>query len=763
MEPLKTTTTPQVEESCVHAELIRAYGIPFRNDLCCKASKTKRPYDYALLEHVRSGHFDSRCPSLLGQDEAPVELAPIRMELPLDEVHCLVRATLDEPLRSPRHIRLIALHARTATDTEGEDGRDLHGPHLHCEVFQASLDEISTSGQPMFMAVSYVCGDQTRLRRIGCGSGSVGVPQNAYEAMHHLRLNNRPRLIWLDYLCIKQNDDREKSHQVSMLHEIYAQAHVVSWLGTGYGMDLECMSYYMPLLAHIWTTTSRANPTLEFRETVDLFKANLAEYLLSQATVKHPRYSGRRLAMFFTTGYFERVWTAQELILGKTSTCQIGDAIFSTAVIATAARMLLYLRNDTLTVLDQDTDGFDSQPLETVLSVYLQPAVHKHWIIDFVSKLRDLNIVEFFRRRSCSNPRDRIYGLRSLFANPGTYIVDYSLSIAETFADFTVHCMLNGNGIAVVNHNQREIDSSDEDDLPSWCPDWADGGPKMGLEFTDEKSKYCGWHASGVQNFIHSRPSKLALSLKGLVVGRLSACRSSPLNWIDFEDDECTELMWLDDSENFFHSQGITAAQDILGSVLRILDHVLVPKAMRTLGYRRPRCGNLPEDPFGSPMYSGPAHRDVEDGTLMYRDDEFSEEMCRLFRQTNPSDHLRDLMAAVYIAKVDPWLYEATGLEIDPRIPADDYARIERVLCQMLVHYSRHTRLFATEHGMIGTGPNDLCEGDMVCILYGSDVPQILQHVGDGRYILVGACVVDGLMFGEGLEMGLPEQDLILV
>jgi hypothetical protein len=53
-----------------------------------------------------------------------------------------------------------------------------------------------------------------------------------------------------------------------------------------------------------------------------------------------------------------------------------------------------------------------------------------------------------------------------------------------------------------------------------------------------------------------------------------------------------------------------------------------------------------------------------------------------------------------------------------------------------------------------------------VCILCGSKTPQILRQVkadDDDHYILVGACSVDGLMFGEGLEMGLTEREFILV
>jgi hypothetical protein len=111
-------------------------------------------------------------------------------------------------------------------------------------------------------------------------------------------------------------------------------------------------------------------------------------------------------------------------------------------------------------------------------------------------------------------------------------------------------------------------------------------------------------------------------------------------------------------------------------------------------------------------------------------------------------------------------LFKAAGLEIDSDIPSDDYDIIRFALSRMFRLQGTATRLFVTENGMQGTGYPGIQEGDLVCILYGSKTPQILRQVNaddDDRHILVGACNVDGLMYGEGLEMGLTEREFILV
>ena len=44
----------------------------------------------------------------------------------------------------------------------------------------------------------------------------------------------RPRPIWIDAVCINQNDDLEKSGQIPLMGEIYSKAaEVLVWLGSG--------------------------------------------------------------------------------------------------------------------------------------------------------------------------------------------------------------------------------------------------------------------------------------------------------------------------------------------------------------------------------------------------------------------------------------------------------------------------------------------------------------------------------------------------
>jgi hypothetical protein len=58
-------------------------------------------------------------------------------------------------------------------------------------------------------------------------------------------------------------------------------------------------------------------------------------------------------------------------------------------------------------------------------------------------------------------------------------------------------------------------------------------------------------------------------------------------------------------------------------------------------------------------------------------------------------------------------------------------------------------RLIVTETGMLGIGPLEAKEGDLVAMFHGSRVPFILKDVGDHGYTVIGGCYVHGVMDGE--------------
>lgn len=62
----------------------------------------------------------------------------------------------------------------------------------------------------------------------------IHVGKNLYSALKCLRHPTEARTLWIDTICINQQDDVEKSAQVQMMSKIFAEAkQVLAWLGPG--------------------------------------------------------------------------------------------------------------------------------------------------------------------------------------------------------------------------------------------------------------------------------------------------------------------------------------------------------------------------------------------------------------------------------------------------------------------------------------------------------------------------------------------------
>ncbi|KAI1748690.1 heterokaryon incompatibility protein-domain-containing protein [Xylaria castorea] len=114
------------------------------------------------------------------------------------------------------HIRILSLAAsETFTDP------------IHVSLSIASL-----GNQPTYEALSYCWGDASDKRLIFCDSRPFPVGQNLEEALRHLRQSEGARVLWIDAICINQNDLAERASQVKLMHHIYQTAsRVLVWLG----------------------------------------------------------------------------------------------------------------------------------------------------------------------------------------------------------------------------------------------------------------------------------------------------------------------------------------------------------------------------------------------------------------------------------------------------------------------------------------------------------------------------------------------------
>jgi hypothetical protein len=102
---------------------------------------------------------------------------------------------------------------------------------IQCQLFDYSLQESEKRTHP-YDALSYVWGDSDNPQSISIGEHDLLVTVNLHKALSRLRHRSIARIIWVDAVCINQENEKEKEQQIQFMAKIYGQANrVVVWLG----------------------------------------------------------------------------------------------------------------------------------------------------------------------------------------------------------------------------------------------------------------------------------------------------------------------------------------------------------------------------------------------------------------------------------------------------------------------------------------------------------------------------------------------------
>lgn len=239
---------------------------------------------------------------------------------------------------------------------------------IECELFETYLSQVE--GVP-YEALSYTWGDSPEKYEIFINGRKALVKENLHAALLALRQPDEDRLLWIDAICIDQDNHREKGHQVGQMRQIYENAEqVVIWLGpSNHEIDL------LMNVARQWDYQTRqqreAHHTKGWVDSWMTLTANETGPLKEKLTI------GRRNALkeLLDRPWFSRVWILQEVASAKRATILCGwKALPSRGFSLLPSLLNLYVAPHTQAVLDilpgyrrQETWWGKKQNLETLL------------------------------------------------------------------------------------------------------------------------------------------------------------------------------------------------------------------------------------------------------------------------------------------------------------------------------------------------------------------------------------------------------------
>ncbi|KAH7413330.1 heterokaryon incompatibility protein-domain-containing protein [Cadophora sp. MPI-SDFR-AT-0126] len=149
-----------------------------------------------------------------------------------------------------------------------------------------------------YIAISYCWGiEPSSNNRVWFEDGSrLLVTGSAAAILREIATAKSSKSYWIDALCINQKDEKEKSHQVPLMYEIYSSAEkVIAWAGEDSEGGEAALDFAVVLLRHSKRLLEEGTP---------ITRVSLRQF----AGCEYPSHNWLALARFLDRGFFTRIW-----------------------------------------------------------------------------------------------------------------------------------------------------------------------------------------------------------------------------------------------------------------------------------------------------------------------------------------------------------------------------------------------------------------------------------------------------------------------
>ncbi|KAK8023704.1 HET-domain-containing protein [Apiospora rasikravindrae] len=574
---------------------------------------------------------------------------------------------------------------------------------IKCQLVHASLKE--GADRPSYETISYCWGDPAQTAGIFVDGLEMEVPLSARRVLQRMRKYDADRTLWIDAICINQNDVAERGQQVALIKDIYSKTEqCLIWLGEGDGeATTYCDAVFDSVYGHAEHVTSNLadSDEIAFKTLTD---NGLGGPLLKQ-----------HIITFFSSPWFERAWVIQEALLAPRSLVHIGSHEIDLEKLLLSAAWLAHV-----------SSTMDLCPLDKHVGLLNCKRMYDlgHSADDDKSIDDILDKLQTFR---AADPRDYVYGILGLYQKlagleggplPALLAPDYSKSVAAVMRDTSRHVIEQSPNLDFLGRlRHRPGTAYEATGVPSWAEPWhmrssnSDGPPSQGTAANDMKCNlYAADNAVGKREIavtvatLNYDPDVLVLT--GVIAGKVKDTSCV----INGDPKQFAHLLESADSPIYLES--IRESPETIG-------FALIAEATTT---------------SERPMAEYARTNVLAWADFIVKQKERPREANKRLGAKNPYSQTPDGMKADF-----------TEEEWAALVDYDDAVRLA----------TQDRRVFRTEAENIGLGPRDMVAGDVVAVLYGCRWPVILRPRGDVEvegYEFIEVCYVYGLMDGEAVQ-----------
>lgn len=348
----------------------------------------------------------------------------------------------------------------------------------HASLVVCNLHVTAITPELQFEALSYTWGDPKIRGTISVNGVETSVTKNLASALHALRRRDSPRTLWVDAICIHQEDLGEKAFQVPMMSLIYGKcSRAVIWLGQ-----------------------SDENSRKAFA-------------IIRKGTKEYPRI----LSKVLQRPWFRRIWIVQEVSLAPTAIVQCGQDTVDWDQFAAVVALIPKLGS-----MVNPTSEEDGQ------HKHLHPAFYPRILDSARKRIKDNKPFDLhealrsFQPFDATMPVDKVFGILSLLSDTSMVEVDYTLSPREVYCNIALAILKHSRNLDLFLDCLQNVRGHPTPGLPSWVPDWSAtdqplDNPILTVTAEEVFQASCGTQLQ--EPIVHDNG---ILSLQGCIIGEIA-------------------------------------------------------------------------------------------------------------------------------------------------------------------------------------------------------------------------------------------------
>lgn len=583
-----------------------------------------------------------------------------------------------------------------------------------------------------YNALSYVWGEPSITKPILVHGKELKVTTNLEAALRRIRTPDQSQTLWVDAVCINQNDLDERNSQVLHMASIYRSAKLVAvWLGPG-DEDSDYTFQLYKIGAEILRQVEKIEPSnrpgsdptyAERIRQVDENNSEISPSLLqSFETLRNFPFRDRHIDSTLTQrAWFSRVWTVQEMLLAR--------------------KLILICGSHSLAWEDVRICSDEEGRTRLGLSGLTHFSRYVVWKFDTQENDKTLSVaLRFYGDKVCQDPRDKIYGLLGICRN-SIVVPNYRLSVEKVYEETARAIIAEDGELGAVFFGPRLHKTRPEGRdlaalIPSWVPDflhYTNSSERVQIGLGLENSSYRNDIGDISLSDVFSNPSPSILTLKAIIIGKLLRPQAkldlTSVHWQEVV--RSWEPLGMNDKDGY-----IPTFESKLEAYMRTL----------LLGQGDMDDGKTLSE-FSGVMYMDHYRR--------WREMSFEDDLQHL------SDEEREI-AERGEANINKYLYLNRRLKLDNKFAMQLRLGIEgRVFCQVENQDYNEVPGDSPYFAMV---TDDSVEGDVIVIARGSTLPIVLRRMDDALAVgvrhrrllgenvgwkMIGTAYVHGLVSGD--------------